>query len=141
LEEAGALLAGGGVALRLPELGQQAGEAAGVAARHEPGDAFRADVADERAQHGRERRERQAVGAELQAAADEDAGAFADALRELADQAGLAEPRVAAEEHGAGRGGERVLQLVQFGGSADQDGTHRAWAHVTSMPKRRGDTT
>ena len=80
------------------ELRQQPGELPGRAARQEFGYPGGAEITDELAKHRGKRGERQAVGAELQATAGEDARALvAGIFGELADQAGLANAGFAAD--------------------------------------------
>lgn len=101
-------------------------------------------LADQAAQGGDQRRVGQFVVAELDAlAADRAAAAFAGAVEEGVEQAGLANARLARQERQRGRPGgglvERGLQLGELGGSADQaacadSGRHPAIIAVPAEP-------
>jgi hypothetical protein len=110
----------------LPQLGQQPRQLV-LLARGGSGELFR-HLAVHSAQGGREGRERQSVRAYLDAAADRDDGLAATCLGEqLLHEAGLADARLTADEQclrlPRGGAGERVGELGQFGGAADE---HRA---------------
>ncbi len=123
---------------RLAELGQQPGQPARVAAGHQRGDAVAAELAHEPAQHGGERRERQALRAQLQAAADEHPGVLGPVAGELPDQPRLADPRLAADEHGGRRAragpAQGVTEGGELAGTPDEQGAHGVDAHALRMP-------
>jgi len=87
------------------------------------------------AEHRGKRRERQPVGAQLQAAADQDPGPRGRrGPPELADQAGLADPRLTAQQHGhraaLAYAAERGFQGGHLLVPPDQDGTGCSPAHL-----------
>ncbi len=127
------------VLVGLAELGQQPRQLPGRAARHEPGDAVPPERAYETAQHGGERRERQPLGAQLQAPADEHQGVIGT-LGQLTDQACLADSRLAADEHGGRRPGPRPVEGVaehgQLAGPPDEQGAHRMDTHAPKYATR-----
>ena len=129
---------------RLTELGQQPGQLPGRAAGQQVGDTGRAQVPDQLAEHGGERGERQAVRAQLQAAAGQYPGAVAAGPGgELGQQPGFADASLPADQDGrrvtVARLGQRGGQRGQLGGPADQHGTRHAHYHQhASFPRRAG---
>ena len=129
------------VAVRRTELRQQPGEVMGNPAGQQRGHPVGAEVADEFPQHGGERRERQAVGAEFHAAAGQyPRPGRAGPRRELAHQARLSDARLAAEQHdrgaavpGRAEGGLEHRKLI---GAPHKDGAGCTRGHVLSMPGR-----
>ena len=131
---------------RLAELRQQPGQFPGRAAGQQGGDAVGAEITDQLAQHGRERGERQAVHAELQAPSGQHACALAPGpLPELAYQAGLADPGLPADQDrgrvAAARLGQCGIQHGKLAGPADQDGTGYTHRHTSKHASRRRQTT
>ena len=125
LEQPGARLAGFVGTGRGAELGEQPGQFPAAAAGQQGGHPGRPEVAHELAEHGGEGSERQALGAEFQAAAGQHPRPrAAGTLGELPDQTGLPHPGLAADQHGRrpapGRLGQRGLQRGQLQGTTDQ---------------------
>ncbi|GGM74701.1 hypothetical protein GCM10010106_21490 [Thermopolyspora flexuosa] len=138
LEEPGPAGVGLPVARRLAELGQQPGEVAGGAVGQQRGDLARTSLPDELAQHGGERGVGEALGGELDAAADEHPGLpLGGELGEPGDEPGLADPGLAADEHGRRLAVpcpiERVEQRGQLFLSPDENGAHRPAKHALQL--------
>ncbi len=119
-------------AVRLAQLGEQPGEMALAAGRG--GLQLGAQRAVQPAQRGGQRRVRQALGADLQTAAERDDRSPVDgALQELLQQPGLADAGLAADQDGLRTAGARPAQRVgQFGdlaATADEDGADRYLLH------------
>ena len=119
----------------LAELGQQPGQLLYGPARQQLGDLLGAQLAHQVPQHGGERRERQAIGSQLQAPADQHPGPGPPLGRgEFADEPGLADARLATDEDG--RGGafpyrsERGAQAADLARPADQGGADGTRAHA-----------
>ncbi len=108
LKEAGVRHAGVGVHIGAAQGGQQPGELPGPAHGEQGGDPVGAHIVDQLTQRRRERAVRDS--AEFHAAAGEHAGAFADTGGELLHQPGLADPCLAADQHGRRSSAERVVQ-------------------------------
>jgi hypothetical protein len=129
-----------GVRWRWSQLGQEPREVLLT-----PVENLRAVGVHQPAQRGRERREGQALLAELQALAGEYTGALRGGHpAELLDQAGLADARLAADQHGRRLGVAGALQGVaqhgEVGLPADQELTaglrRHAVEHVTPRARR-----
>ncbi|GAB3942000.1 hypothetical protein GCM10027614_28280 [Micromonospora vulcania] len=113
------------------QLRQQAGEL-----RLVPGEDLGAVGPQHRAQGGGERGERQAGLAELQALPDEHPRAGLGGVPgELLQQPGLADPGLAADQHGAGLPGpgpgQRAPQPRDLALAADEDGAGTTYGHGT----------
>ena len=132
LEQPGPAVLVVGFAVRLAELGEQPGQVALAAGGR--GLELGAQRAVQSAQRGGQRRVRQALGADLQTAAERgDRSPVAGPLQELLQQPGLADAGLAADQHGLRAAGARAAQRVgQFGdlaAAADEDGTDRYLLH------------
>lgn len=120
----------------LAELGQQPGEVAGRAVGQQRGDlAGPGRLPDELAQHGGERRVGEALGGQLDAAAEQHPGPPSGGeLGEPGGQPGLAHARLAAEQHGrrlaAAGAFEGVEEGRQFPFPPDEYGAHRSAQHA-----------
>ncbi|CAM5335836.1 hypothetical protein SRIMM317S_04707 [Streptomyces rimosus subsp. rimosus] len=135
LEEAGAaLLVVAAVTGGLAELGQDAGQFALLAG--DGGGQFARQLGVEQAQDRGEGGERQALGADLDAAADGGQDAVGPrGGRELLDEPGLADPRLTADEQRPGLArlldtGESAAQRVQLAATADEHRTDGPGFHV-----------
>ncbi len=125
----------------LTELREEPGELPGPATGQQRGDAVRAEITDQLAEHRGERGERQAVHAEFHAPPGQHPHALAAApFGEVADQAGLADPRLAADQHGGrvapARLRQRRVQHRQLAGPADQDWARYACRHTLKHASR-----
>jgi hypothetical protein len=119
----------------LAELGQQPGQPPRGPAGQHRGHRVRTELVYEAAEHGGERGERQPVGAQLQAAAGQHAGpGRLRGLPELADQPGLADAGLTAQQHSRraalAHAGERAFQGGHLLVPPDQDGTGGSPAHL-----------
>ncbi len=122
------------------EFGQQAGQFLLLAVGG--GGQFGGECVAQGAQGGGEGGEGQSVRADLDTAAERDDGSAVGGVpRELLDQAGLADPGLAAEQQrlrlarvGAG---ERVLQVLQLLGAADEHGADGLGLHGPEHRMRR----
>ena len=117
---------------RSGQLGQQPGEPGRRRTREQGGDAVGAKMAVQVAQERRERREGQAVRAELQASSGQDPPV--GAAGELAHQAGLADTCLAADQDRRGRTvthpAKRALQLGELAGAAHHSRTADPSSHT-----------
>lgn len=109
----------------LAQLGEQPGQFLFLACGR--GGQFVGQFAAQGAQRRGERGERQAVGADLDAAAEHDDGALTGGgRRELLDEAGLADPCLTADHPclrlARGGTGERVVQRLQLACATDEHG-------------------
>ena len=122
----------------LAQLGQQPGQFLLLARGR--GGQFVGQFAAQGAQGGGEGGEGQAVGADLDTAAERDDGALAaGGGGELLDEPGLADAGLAAEQQrlrlARGGAGERVVQAVQLVGAADEHGTDGPGLHGPSIAR------
>ena len=119
----------------LSELRQQPGELARGIGGQQRRHAFGAQIADKLPEHRGERREQQAVGAQVQAATRQHPRACgARPGRELVHQTGLADPRLPANEHGGRPASAGAVQSGVQGGqmlrATHKDRASPARAHV-----------
>ena len=128
-----------GRALRIPE---QPGQLPSRFARQQRSHPCCAELTHERAEHGGERRERQAVRAELEAAAQQHPSTRgARPGGELGHQAGLPHPGLPAD-HDGGRAAaahltQRRLQHGELAGAADQNRTRHPRFHTSKHASYR----
>ena len=113
---------------RRAELGDEAGQV-GPPGAGQLGELLGPEVGDQRAEHRRERRERRAVGPELEAVPHHEPGPLGDGGCELGDEPGLADPGLAAHDGDlrltiVGQG-EQPAQLANLRGAAHEGNPHR----------------
>jgi hypothetical protein len=138
LEQASTGEVGVAPAVWMAEGREQPAQLTGLAPREQLPDAVRADIPDQPAQRGRERREREAVLAQLQAPSRENPRPTTQPGGELGDQAGLPDPGVPADQDG-GRAfagvRERLRKCGELAVSAHEDSAQRARAHAPCSQK------